>query len=97
METKHTPGDWYAKDGQIYPQETGNTLALIPYFDKDNEQHKANQQLIAAAPDLLKALVDAMEIIERLSDEYRDLAGRHANYTKGEFKRLQAAINKAAY
>lgn len=52
----HTPGKWHAKDGQIYPQETGKTLALIPYFDAENEEQQANARLIAAAPELLEAL-----------------------------------------
>ncbi len=53
---KHTQGNWHTNDGQIYPQETGKTRALIPYFDKENEEMEANSKLIAAAPDLLKAL-----------------------------------------
>lgn len=53
---KHTVGDWQAKDGQIYQSETGKTLALIPYFDKDNEEDQANQKLMAAAKDLLEAM-----------------------------------------
>jgi hypothetical protein len=56
MNTKHTSGTWHAKDGQIYPTETGKTLAIIPYYDKDNEEEEANAKLIAAAPELLKAL-----------------------------------------
>jgi len=56
MKAKYTNGDWIAKEGQIYPQETGNTLALIPYYDETNEEHKANEQLIAAAPKMLEAL-----------------------------------------
>jgi hypothetical protein len=56
MNTKHTQGNWNANEGQIYPQETGKTLALIPYFDKENEEMKANSKLIASAPELLKAL-----------------------------------------
>jgi len=56
MNTKHTAGTWHAKEGQIYPTETGKTLALIPYFEEGLEEHQANQKLIAAAPELLKAL-----------------------------------------
>ena len=52
---KHTQGEWYAKEGQIYPIETGKTLALIPYYDGTEEQ-EANAKLIAAAPELLEAL-----------------------------------------
>ena len=55
METKHTPGNWMAQEGQIYPEETGKTLALIPYFDGEDEQ-EANAKLIASAPELLKTL-----------------------------------------
>ncbi len=53
---KNTQGNWHTNDGQIYPQETGKTLALIPYFDKENEEMEANSKLIASAPNLLKAL-----------------------------------------
>lgn len=55
METLHTSGDWYAKDGQIVAQDTGKTLAVIPYYDSEEEQ-VANANLMAAAPELLKAL-----------------------------------------
>jgi len=56
---QHTKGEWHSKEGQIYPIETGKTLAIIPYFDKDNQEHEANSRLIAAAPELLEALVMA--------------------------------------
>lgn len=52
----HTKGTWITKEGQIYPVETGKTLALIPYFDNDNEEMKANAKLISLAPELLQAL-----------------------------------------
>jgi hypothetical protein len=61
MKTKHTAGEWYAKDGQIYPIETGKTFALIPFFEKGNEEQEANQQLISAAPWMLSALIEAVE------------------------------------
>lgn len=70
MNNKHTPGTWYAKDGQIYPTETGKTLALIPYFDKENEEQQANQKLIAAAPKLLEALNKANDMLFTLSNSY---------------------------
>jgi len=60
MKTQHTQGEWMAKEGQIYPQETGVTLALIPYFDDGNNEQQANAKLIAAAPELLKALQDIL-------------------------------------
>ena len=66
---KHTQGTWIAKDGQIYPEETGKTLALIPYYDKDDNEQKANAQLIASAPELLETC--KMALIE-----YRGLKNR---------------------
>jgi hypothetical protein len=61
MNTKHTQGDWYARDGQIYSTDTGKTLALIPYYDEDNEEHEANARLMAAAPFMLMALQEAVD------------------------------------
>ena len=58
MKTQHTAGTWTAKDGQIYPEETGKTLALIPYYSGTEEQ-EANAKLIAAAPELLETLTMA--------------------------------------
>lgn len=51
---KFTAGTWHAHDGQIYPEETGKTIALIPYYDKENEEVEANAQLIASAPTLYR-------------------------------------------
>ena len=69
MNTRHTQGNWHAKDGQIYPTETGKTLALMPYFDKDNEEQEANSQLIASAPELLQMVYDLKNCIKRLTED----------------------------
>jgi hypothetical protein len=69
MNTQHTAGTWTAKDGQIYPEETGKTLALIPYYSGTEEQ-EANQKLIAAAPELLEALKGTVEALSRMIDKY---------------------------
>lgn len=55
-ETKHTPGPWYAKGGQVVQHRTGRTLALVPYYDKGNEEQDQTAQVMAAAPELLEAL-----------------------------------------
>ena len=73
-EVMPTNGEWQAKEGQIYSMETGKTLALIPYYDNENEEQKANAKLIAAAPDLLEACKRALEL--GLLD---DLSGRMVN------------------
>lgn len=89
MNTTHTPGEWHANDGQIYETEKGRTLALIPYFDSNFEEDKANQNLIAAAPDLLKSLV---EVLEELNQARR--AQNKLTLSEAE-RNAQAAIQKA--
>jgi hypothetical protein len=69
MKTKHTQGFWMANEGQIYPEQTGKTLAFIPYFDENNDEQNANAKLIAAAPELLKMVYDLKNCIKRLTSD----------------------------
>lgn len=46
----------YFKDGQIVEQETGKTVALLPYFDAEDIKQQELGQLLATAPELYKAL-----------------------------------------
>lgn len=80
MKNKHTQGEWITNEGQIYPQETGKTLALIPYFDKDDEEQEANAKLIAAAPNMLKIIED---IAKKLSEHQKVDSKIMAGYTLG--------------
>jgi len=68
METNFTQGEWLTSEGAIYSQETGKTLALIPYFDKKDKEQEANAKLIAASPELL-------HILKQFHDHF---AGNHA-------------------
>ena len=87
MTTKYTAGTWQAKDGQIYPTETGKTLAVIPYYDKGNDEQEANARLIAAAPELLEMCIAALEDLES-----GELTG---NATESALINLRQAIQKA--
>lgn len=108
---KHTGGEWstsleYGQEllnGLPIIEVQTDFTALQNVFPewiakvRGNSQQEAekNAKLIAAAPDLLEALKEALNIIDRMGDEYRDLSGKHDSFTNGEHKRLTAAINKA--
>ena len=61
----HTPGPWVYNGntvqsaGRHYSSTLIATTSMAPHF----EQAKANARLIAAAPELLEALIDAQEAL----------------------------------
>ena len=69
MSTQHTPGPWTI-DGNAHRDldivaPTGRVAMLDCEFSEETEDVlTANASLIAAAPDLLHALRDAVEILE---------------------------------
>lgn len=96
---KHTPGPWFVfPNGNCVGGPTGpcgpahadesNTagIALCGMRLRTHEEQEANARLIAAAPDLLAALIEAEQYVE-LTVNYT-LAGP-------TLLRLQAAIHKA--
>lgn len=85
----HTPGPWFnARDLwaciTTAPLGFGDVIAEVSRTPPDDEQ-RANARLIAAAPDLLAALILAQ-------DTLGDLEGSHWNEVMGK---LDAAIAKA--
>ena len=88
---QHTPGTWHAKDGQIYPEETGKTLALIPYFDPSDKEALASAALIAAAPDLIAAL---QSLTDATAHYFRDFTHLHPSITQ-PLEQARAALLKA--
>jgi len=73
METKHTPGPWFATRAEryfyIFSEKQPNAaipdfFAEIRAFEKDIEKSEANARLIAAAPDLLEKCEIALSYIE---------------------------------
>lgn len=86
METKHTQGTWHSHDGQIYPEQTGKTICLIPYYDKDNEEQKANAKLICASPIILETLKTIQNVLSEWNSD-----GGYTNL----IKYAEQAINQA--
>ena len=83
MTTQHTPGPWHVFRDQIN-DEVGLTVARwVQYVDEYKEHAEANARLIAAAPDMLAALVRVEASLTELG-------------AKGEpLKSIRAAIAKA--
>lgn len=73
MNTKHTPAPWRAVDDSDGYRIEGNgnpsgTVAVI--LARRSVTGKADASLIAAAPDLLAALVAVVRIADRKTDEF---------------------------
>lgn len=77
MEHKHTPGPWLAQDGNHFEADCVITTqdrldtSKGPIAQLDTEfnepvgaEQRANARLIAAAPDLLEALIDLLGAVE---------------------------------
>lgn len=71
MTTKHTPGPWKFSETmtngfEIYGQSPDDLDAIAKTYDSNVEgREKANAHLIEAAPDLLKAVDMALELLSR--------------------------------
>ncbi|MFV8913136.1 hypothetical protein ABQ297_22020 [Enterobacter hormaechei] len=83
-EFKGTPGPWTGKDVGICRQDrAGLQLGFIMTHDENRvAECAANAHLIAAAPDLLEALQDALHAYDK-----------HGEHSEWDFAR--AAISKA--
>lgn len=60
METKHTKGDWeayYSEFFKTFSIHNDLTSTLICHLNSSSEEAEANAKLIAAAPELLEALI----------------------------------------
>lgn len=69
MKTKHTPGPWLVgsyDDGVVFGGDAYAVARMIEPIDRKNAKKKsiANANLIAAAPELLAALVAMLELDE---------------------------------
>lgn len=68
MRTKHTEGEWKVVNGLTIVNHEGDEIAKVKHYNSEYlPTSNADAKLIAAAPDLLKAL-------ERVAVTYRDLS-----------------------
>ena len=91
MSAKHTPGPWslQTRQTQVYVSACDFQIALL--CDGDSSQIEANARLIAAAPDMLAALKDALRSSRKDFEWGADGDRQHREAYAEQF----AAIDKA--
>ncbi len=83
MNTQHTPGKWEAAIIDVPVADTGDYDTVISVGTADGkhladcsswavseDEAKANARLIAAAPDLLAACINALERFKEIESDY---------------------------
>ncbi|MCA6367625.1 MAG: hypothetical protein IM618_11320 [Cytophagales bacterium] len=85
FDTNYTPGEWRSKDGQVYSEQTGSTLA-ITYPQKNDEEQAANANIMASAPALFKSLETLVDLCESIPKD---------TFTQEGQKNFQDAIRSA--
>ena len=83
----NTPGEWYAKDGQIYSLENGKTIAHI--YPSDSQDDDA--RLMSASKEMLEAL----EVVDDFLMSIRRDHGIDATYVVERV--VRQTISKAKY
>lgn len=66
-----TPGPWTVNREKSAPSIKAGVFEILltcPTFGEPNERWEANARLIAAAPELLEAVRDFVELYDRLDD-----------------------------
>jgi hypothetical protein len=87
----HTPGPWHLLYEGVIENERGDVVLSLPFesyreFNCQSIAVKANQRLIAAAPELL----DALKEMVRMYEEVQPAGGY-----QGVYEMAQEAIDKA--
>ena len=85
FDTNYTPGEWRSKDGQVYSEQTGSTLA-ITYPQINDEEQAANANIMASAPALFKSLETLVDLCAAIPQE---------TFTPEGKKNFQDAIRSA--
>lgn len=67
MKTQHTPGPWYIEDDFIEPNQrkiSCQGLGLALTFGDTEEEAQANAALVSAAPELLEACLQLIDLFD---------------------------------
>jgi hypothetical protein len=98
MKTKHTQGEWVISHGANFTPTIGSAVLHQPIAHLCNmtdtkkfcEEAEANAKLIAAAPELLQALIKANNLLQGLN-----IVAEEKNAVAIILSDMQDAINKA--
>lgn len=104
MSGGHTPGPWEVQredkrldSGDVVewlwvgPVKWQTRVCRVVCYDGEQDEQRANARLIAAAPDLLEALIEALPYVECAEDDPAYKAGAVAKVVKN----MRAALAKA--
>ena len=98
METKHTPGPWKSEGYGIWSSVGGENRRVActeydrgegPYKVKTEQEAVSNARLIAAAPDLLAALI---ELLDQAGEVYPHFESERG---QANIAQARAAISRA--
>jgi len=92
---KHTPGPWHVEGMYVCPvgYQSNPICGVSRYLGQPDENISANARLIAAAPDMLEALKEALELA-KLAESLTGCRGDD-DYVWGVQEKISAAIAKA--
>lgn len=95
METKHSPGPWVFQNhgSLILDARKGSSQCTVAHVSISTymDEGRYNARLIAAAPELLEALIAVLGIVEESSGVY----GFHLNGALAEWDEFADEINSA--
>lgn len=74
MSTQHTPGPWLVYKGEVCYRSDADDQSYGMFCPVDFEQ-EANARLIAAAPDLLEALIEVRAYLSKCPPHAEDITG----------------------
>lgn len=96
-QTKHTPGPWHVEgDHVVTTDHMAKQLIAWPVegpYALPYPERRANAHLIAAAPDMLSALQEALEELGTIDGNIAD--GRETYVSTTVIKAIEQAIAKA--
>ncbi|NIH23429.1 hypothetical protein HBM99_13875 [Providencia heimbachae] len=97
MEFKHTPAPWINVGGWVDAENNGIICSLSAVSMKPEDVDEANANLIAAAPELLEALIELVQSYDKCSIDHNGLCQEHFLQEANDctFKKANLAISKA--